>query len=449
MASKVLYFSFVLVLLCISWHTCRDHENVHDEASLSIAYTWYTKMVEVFTSQYPNAFDNTDQVSAKTFSVDSYGAKGDGKTDDTKAFQKAWKEACSSKTAAVFSVPKNKKYLVQQIKFEGACQAPITMQVAGTILATPEKSKYKKDKKHWLTVERVDNLVLEGGGVIDGNGDIWWKTSCKVDKSRKCEDAPTALTLHSCKSLTVKNLKIQNAQKMHISFDHCENVQVSKLQVTAPEDSPNTDGIHITHTQDITVSDSSIGTGDDCISIETGSTNVQATGITCGPGHGISIGSLGDHNSEAYVSDITVDGAKLTGTTNGVRIKTWQGGSGKATNIKFKNIKMKNVKNPIIIDQQYCDQKKPCKEQSSAVEIKDVTYQSITGTSSNKEAITFDCSKGHPCQGIVLQDIDISREGDGEVKAKCTNAKVTLKGKVKPQCSKNIIQDQPGYAAYI
>ncbi|MFS8029176.1 putative endo-polygalacturonase [Helianthus anomalus] len=34
-------------------------------------------------------------------------------------------------------------------------------------------------------------------------------------------------------------------------------------------------------------------------------------------------------------------GANLTGTTNGVRIKTWQGGSGNATNIMFRNIIMK------------------------------------------------------------------------------------------------------------
>lgn len=38
----------------------------------------------------------------------------------------------------------------------------------------------------------------------------------------------------------------------------------------------------------------------------------------------LSIGSLGAGNSEADVSDIVINGAKLSGTTNGVRIKTWQ-----------------------------------------------------------------------------------------------------------------------------
>lgn len=40
-----------------------------------------------------------------------------------------------------------------------------------------------------------------------------------------------------------------------------------------------------------------------------------------------------------------------------------QGGSGYASNIIFQNIDMVNVKNPIIIDQNYCDQDDPCKEQ--------------------------------------------------------------------------------------
>jgi len=48
---------------------------------------------------------------------------------------------------------------------------------------------------------------------------------------------------------------------MHVSFEESENVIVSGLTVTAPEDSPNTDGIHITNTQNIQILNTVIGTG--------------------------------------------------------------------------------------------------------------------------------------------------------------------------------------------
>ena len=70
-----------------------------------------------------------------------------------------------------------------------------------------------------------------------------------------------ALTFYNCKNLVVKNLKIQNAQQMHVSFEKCVGVQASGLTVTAPGDSPNTDGIHVTDTQNIQISSSVIGTG--------------------------------------------------------------------------------------------------------------------------------------------------------------------------------------------
>ncbi|KAI3782558.1 hypothetical protein L2E82_12609 [Cichorium intybus] len=430
----------ILVLLCIA---CTSQE-----LGFCRAYIGYIKTVKDFMFQDSDLFTDLALVSTKTFDVDSFGAKGDGKKDDTKAFKKAWTEACSSTTTAVFNVAKNKKYLVTPIRFKGPCKASLTMQISGTILASTQQSKYKKDERHWLRVDKVENLLIEGGGVIDGNGDIWWSNSCKVNKTLPCKDAPTALTLYKCKTLMVNNLTIQNAQQIHVSFDNCENVQVSNLQVTSPKDSPNTDGIHVTHSQNITISSCVIGTGDDCISIVSGSKKIQARGITCGPGHGISIGSLGSKNSEAHVSDVIIDGAELTKTSNGVRIKTWQGGSGNASQITFQNINMKDVKNPIIIDQNYCDQSKSCKEQDSAVEIINVTYQNITGSSADKDAITFDCSKHHPCQGIVLQDINLTRENNDGTKAICNNVELTYVGTVIPRCPKDTIHDQPIFRTY-
>lgn len=70
-----------------------------------------------------------------------------------------------------------------------------------------------------------------------------------------------ALTLYNLKNLNVKNLRVRNAQQIQISIEKCNNVVVSNVEITAPGDSPNTDGIHITNTENIRVSKTDIGTG--------------------------------------------------------------------------------------------------------------------------------------------------------------------------------------------
>ncbi|KAL0334296.1 UNVERIFIED_CONTAM: Polygalacturonase [Sesamum angustifolium] len=346
--------------------------------------------------------------SVKTINVLSFGAKGDGSTDDTKAFENAWEEACSSSENVTFIVPQSRSYLLKPLRFSGPCNSNIIkMEIGGTLIASDDRSDYSEDRTHWLRFDSLENLVVEGGGTIDGNGNVWWQNSCKINKNK-------AVTFYKCTELVVKNLKIQNAQQIHVSFERCKSVEASKLVVKAPESSPNTDGIHITATQDIHVSSSTIATGDDCISIVSGSKKVRASDITCGPGHGISIGSLGSGKSEAHVSDVVVNRAKLSGTTNGVRIKTWQGGSGSANNIEFKNIEMDNVKNPIIIDQNYCDQDEPCQDQSSAVQVKNVVYENIKGTSASTVAIDLQCSRSYPCQGIVLENVNLEDANGGK-----------------------------------
>ncbi|XP_050364772.1 polygalacturonase [Argentina anserina] len=368
--------------------------------------------------------------SVKTVSVDDFGAKGNGAADDTQAFLKAWKTACSSTGALVLLVPK-KTYLVKPITFLGPCKSQLTMQIYGTMEASGDRSVYSKDINHWIMFANVKNMIVQGPGTIHGNGQTWWQNSCKRKQTKPCGTrAPTAVTFYKCNNLVVKNLKFQDAQQMHVSFEGCTNVQASYLTITAPETSPNTDGIHVTRTQNITISNSNIGTGDDCISIESGSQNVQASSITCGPGHGISIGSLGDGGSEDYVSKVLVDGAKLSGTTNGVRIKTWRGGSGMASDITFRNIEMNDVTNPIIIDQNYCDTSDgKCKQQSKAVKVQNVLYQNIRGTSASNDAIIFDCSKSVPCRGIVLQNVQLDKG------AECSNVNLAYKGNVSPRCA--------------
>ena len=134
-----------------------------------------------------------------------------------------------------------------------------------------------------------------------------------------------------------------------------KGIEFHYVHIIAPENSPNTDGIHIGSSSNIEITDSTIATGDDCVSMSPGSKNINIRNVTCGPGHGISVGSLGGGPNEEDVSGLTVTDCTFIGTQNGLRVKTWaKPYPGNVFNLTFEDIIMENVNNPIIIDQQYC-----------------------------------------------------------------------------------------------
>ncbi|KAB1207891.1 hypothetical protein CJ030_MR7G024253 [Morella rubra] len=392
--------------------------------------------------------------------VDSFGAFGDGVSDDTQAFRNAWKIACSTEKS-VFLVPEGRRYLVNATRFNGPCSDRLVIQIDGTIIAPDEPKNWDpKFPRIWLEFSKLTGALFQGGGVIDGSGSKWWASSCKKNKTNPCRGAPTALTIDSSSAIKVTGLTIQNSQQMNFVIGRSDSVRVSGVQVSAPEDSPNTDGIHISESTNVVLQDCKIGTGDDCISIVNASSNIKMKRIYCGPGHGVSIGSLGKDNSTGLVTKVVLDTAFLKETTNGLRIKTWQGGSGYVRGVRFQNVMMEDVSNPIIIDQFYCDSPKACQNQggsgyvrgvrfqnvmmedvsnpiiidqfycdspkacqnqTAAVKISQILYRNISGTTKSAEAMKFACSDTVPCSNIVLSNVNLEKK-DGTVETYCNSA---------------------------
>ncbi|KAL1222991.1 putative polygalacturonase [Cardamine amara subsp. amara] len=353
--------------------------------------------------------------------VDTFGAAGDGVSDDTQAFISAWSKACST-TKSVFLVPEGRRYLVNATKFNGPCEQKLIIQIDGTIVAPDEPSNWdSKFQRIWLEFSKLKGVVFQGKGVIDGSGSKWWAASCKKNKSNPCKSAPTALTIESSSGIKVSGLTIQNSQQMNFIIARSNSVRVSKVMVSSPGDSPNTDGIHITGSTNVILQDCKIGTGDDCVSIVNASSNIKMKNIYCGPGHGISIGSLGKDNTTGIVTQVVLDTAVLRETTNGLRIKTYQGGSGYVQGVRFTNVEMQDVANPILIDQFYCDSPVTCLNQTSAVKISQIMYRNITGTTKSSKAIKFACSDTVPCSHIVLNNVNLEGS-DGQVEAYCNSA---------------------------
>lgn len=96
-----------------------------------------------------------------------------------------------------------------------------------------------------------------------------------------------SLTFSNSKNVVVDGVRSINSQFFHMSINGCNNVNVRGVQMVAPDNSPNTDGIHLQKSSGITILDSSFRTGDDCISIGPEMNNMWMERINCGPGHGI------------------------------------------------------------------------------------------------------------------------------------------------------------------
>ncbi|GFP99920.1 exopolygalacturonase clone gbge184 [Phtheirospermum japonicum] len=348
------------------------------------------------------------------FNVTDYGAISGGKTDNNQAFLDTWKKVCET-SGGVFLVPLG-TYLVSGSLFEGPCNGQTTVTINGILIASPDVTLVVE---YWIGFQNIADLTIIGNGMLDGNGAASWVRSCK-DLST-CKLPPISLTFNNVSNVLIQDIKSANSKMFHMKVHESRNVTLNNVSISAPADSPNTDGVHISHSTNITISNLQVATGDDCVSIGEGSSNVNISGVFCGPGHGISIGSLGKYEGEQDVSLINVMNCTLTNTTNGIRIKTYAPSPpSSAHDITFQHILMDGVYNPIIIDQHYCPKHKSCSKGESNVEIKSVKFIDVRGSSATSIGVKLDCSQSKPCQDIQLSGVNLSIEGQSTT-ASCIN----------------------------
>ncbi|OIV89475.1 hypothetical protein TanjilG_20937 [Lupinus angustifolius] len=345
-----------------------------------------------------------------------------------KAFLTAWRDACKARGRASFVIPKG-TYLLNPIVFTGPCRALITFELKGTLLAPINNPS---SDTTWINFRYLDRLTVNGGGTLDGHGASAW--------GRKSGN-PLLMGMGFAfvNNTNVNNINSINSQNAHISMFQCENITLSRLTISAPSHSPNTDGIKMAKSKGINIKNVHIATGDDCIAMITGTKNVNISNVYCGPGHGISIGSFGSNTDEFDIQDISVKSCTFNGTSHGLRIKTWPSALNhplKASNIVYEDITIIDVDHPINIDQEYCPDNKCGNKVSSGVKISNVSYRNVRGTCKGDVAINFKCSASNPCQNISLENIDLERRGHHHrkkpLKNLCSNVHGASHGKQQP-----------------
>jgi len=367
---------------------------------------------------------------------EQFGAVGDGKANDAAPILSAI-AACSTQ-AIPCRVFLASKYLSGPIVLN---RSFITLDIRGSLSMLP-KHEYPGDHSQPFISNGLGNesackivgagyrvclsdIEITGGGTISSTFALsWW--ACKYTGCNR----PHLVALRSIHGLRINNIMLRDAPNHHIETDSCVNVRIDKIRVSAPNVSPNTDGVNFYGGFDQMLSNSIITNGDDCVSVvpigldhqdwcagkpETLACrggNVVVRNVSCLGGHGVSIGGV-RHGTVANVTfeNMTATGGPTQGTysTGGLRVKSYPNSTGLVANITYSNIFLDNVYLPIQLLGHYCPW--PCKtpDGNTAVQFTNITFQNIRGSGKMRQTVgIFSCSQFAPCQGITLVNVSLS-----------------------------------------
>jgi polygalacturonase len=307
------------------------------------------------------------------YDVRQFGAAGDGKTKETAAIAKAI-DACAKAGGGTVQFPAG-KYLTGAITLRS--NVTLRIDTGATILGSQDPRDYPLRDSPWGDGRKeissliygadLENVAITGGGIIDGQGEIWWKrqwfakekkghppakTPADFEEAKKVANGrPHLIKILRSKYVTIDGLRLTNSPSWTVNPVFCEFVTVHGVSIFNPVPSPNTDGINPESCRNVHISDCTIDVGDDCITLKSGTDeigrkmgrpteNVTITNCTMLKGHGgVVIGS----EMSGGVRNVSISNCVFQGTDKGLRIKSQRGRGGVVEGIAMSNVVMQDV----------------------------------------------------------------------------------------------------------
>ena len=364
--------------ICVNglWSDVEKRENVFSLFSLA-PDTEYT--VSTSLSAHTVTFKTLTETCAYT--VKSFGATGDGVTNDTVNVQNAI-DMCPDGGRVVFE---KGVYLLGPIKIKS--NITVDIQKGAVLLGSTNEADYPivpgefndlaEKPLHFASWEgtptachqpfvgiySAKNVKIVGEGIIDGNAQNakWW-----INHRARKIGRPRLFFTHFAKDIYLHGVTGKNSASWSFHPYFSENVNFFDTRVIAPADSPNTDGLDPESCNGVTIIGMVFSVGDDAIAIKSGKYYMGMKYNTPAINHtirnckmefahgGVVLGS----EMSGGVKNLTVEKCLFVGTDRGLRIKTRRGRGKNAVidGLLFKNIKMDGVKAPFTINMFYfCD----------------------------------------------------------------------------------------------
>lgn len=306
------------------------------------------------------------------FNVKDYGAKGDGKTLDTRAINKAI-AACAKAGGGTVIIPSGKFVIGTVLLFSNI---DLFLSPGGMLVASANPNDYLLQKDYGfsgsgaggkrlglLFADKAENVSITGTGAIDGRAEAFMyldsvqvsgeedskysrqgkaymnaaegKAEAPVMWKGEFGDRPgTQIIFHACKKVLVRDITVRNANDWTMDLNDCDDAKVLGISIDNNMSVPNSDGVDMYDSKNVIIADCDIRAGDDAIAV-VGTSNLKVTNCNLySRSCGIRVGYNGfnDNNS----GDLLFDNIRILGSNRGVGI--FQRRKGNIANMLFSNM---------------------------------------------------------------------------------------------------------------
>ncbi|MFT4224456.1 glycoside hydrolase family 28 protein [Dysgonomonas sp.] len=181
-------------------------------------------------------FSFTIYLHGADYNIVSFGAKADNKTICTQAIQRTIDE--SSQNGGRVIIPAG-NFITGTLFLKD--NTTLIIEKNARLLGSTQLSDYPKTTVgfrffgdtwvyHSLIIaHNVNNITIEGQGIIDGQGDAFpVTTKAKPDRYR---NRPYLLWIAECKNILIKNIELRSSAMWMQSYIRCENLRIDGIKV--------------------------------------------------------------------------------------------------------------------------------------------------------------------------------------------------------------------------
>jgi polygalacturonase len=325
--------------------------------------------------------------SSGVFDVERFAPPRDGKAPATVGLQKAI-DTCAAAGGGTVLVSRG-TYLTGPLHLRS--HVNLHLEAGAVLRASDKPADYGSVRGRDEGVERdvyasvltgVDlvNVSITGDGLIDGQGEAWWRADDVVRKARieaklarEAENPaglvlrwprPRAINLIRCRDVLIDGITIKDSPSISVQIVYCEDVVVDHLSTYQQRVARGTDGVLIDSSKRVRVIDSSLSAGSDCIALKAGynedgrrvnrpTEDVLISGchLFHSMGSGVALGS----ETAGSIRNVLVSNCVIEDCLSGMHIRSPRGRGGVVERLRVSNVVMDGIREMALKVSQFYD----------------------------------------------------------------------------------------------